>query len=208
MRCRVIAATNEGLEKLVHDGSFREDLFYRLNVLRVSIPPLRDRKGDIELLADRFLVDGAAAHGLPPARLTPPAVELLNGHSWPGNVRELKNVMERALVMSDGRAIEARHLLLDRREPRGIPNGNGTGYENGNGNGNGNGSHADAGGGLIAIPQGGRSLRSVEAELLRITLTLTSWNKSAAARILGISRPTLHKKLDEYEILQPAHEPS
>jgi transcriptional regulator with PAS, ATPase and Fis domain len=190
VRCRVIAATNHALESLVQEGSFREDLFYRLNVLRVSIPPLRERKGDVELLAERFLLDGAAAQGLPASRLTPPALELLNRHSWPGNVRELKNVMERALLMSDGRAIEVRHLLLDHREPRAIRDevaGSGAG-------------------GLIAIPPEGRSLRAVEAELLKITLRLTSWNKSAAARILGISRPTLHKKLDEYGILPPAEE--
>jgi transcriptional regulator with PAS, ATPase and Fis domain len=192
VRCRVIAATNNPLEKLVQDGSFREDLFYRLNVLRVSIPPLRDRKGDIELLAERFLMDGAAAHGLPAARLTRAAIEVLNRHTWPGNVRELKNVMERALVMSDGRAIEARHLLLDHREPRGARQG----------------PAAGAAGGLITIPPDGRSLRSVEAELLEITLQLTSWNKSAAARILGISRPTLHKKIDDYGITEPQREAS
>jgi transcriptional regulator with PAS, ATPase and Fis domain len=188
VRCRVIAATNEPLEKLVHEGSFREDLFYRLNVLRVSIPPLRERRGDVELLADRFLMDGAAAQGLRAVRLTPAAVEVLNRHTWPGNVRELKNVMERALVMSDGRAVEVRHLLLDRREPRISRH------------------EPDSRGGSIAIPADGRSLRSVEAELLKITLTLTSWNKSAAARILGISRPTLHKKLDEYSIAAPARD--
>jgi transcriptional regulator with PAS, ATPase and Fis domain len=188
VRCRVIAATNHALETLVQDGSFREDLFYRLNVLRVSIPPLRDRRGDVELLAERFLMDVADAQGLPPARLTPPAVELLNRHGWPGNVRELKNVMERALVMSDGRAIEVRHLILDQREPRGIR------------------VESASAGGVISIPPDGRSLRSVEAELVKITLRLTSWNKSAAARILGISRPTLHKKLDEYGIVQDGEE--
>jgi transcriptional regulator with PAS, ATPase and Fis domain len=186
VRCRVIAATNDPLEKLVQEGSFREDLFYRLNVLRVSIPPLRDRRGDVELLAERFLMDGAAAQGLAAVRLTPAALEILASHGWPGNVRELKNVIERALMMSDGRAVEARHLLLDRREPRAARR------------------EPDSLAGLIAIPPDGRSLRSVEAELLEITLHLTSWNKSAAARILGISRPTLHKKLDEYSIAAPA----
>jgi transcriptional regulator with PAS, ATPase and Fis domain len=188
VRCRVIAATNHALETLVHEGSFREDLFYRLNVLRVSIPPLRDRRGDVELLAERFLTDGAASHGLPTVRLTPAAAEVLERHSWAGNVRELKNVMERALVMSDGRAIEVRHLLLDQREPRGLR------------------AEAASAGALITIPPDGRSVRSVEAELIEITLRLTSGNKSAAARILGISRPTLHKKLDEYRILAPGEE--
>ena len=188
VRCRVIAATNEPLERLVQEGTFREDLFYRLNVLRVSIPPLRNRRGDVELLAERFLMDGAAAQGLPSVRLTPAALDILSRHSWPGNVRELKNVMERALVMSDGRAVDARHLLLDRRDAHPVRH------------------DPDSLGGLIAIPPDGRSLRSVEAELLRITLHLTSWNKSAAARILGISRPTLHKKLDEYSIAAPKRE--
>jgi two-component system, NtrC family, response regulator AtoC len=181
VRCRVIAATNEPLEKLVQEGFFREDLFYRLNVLRVSIPPLRDRTGDVRILAERFLADIAAAQGLQPARLTSSAITLLEAHSWPGNVRELKNVMERALVLSDGRAIDSSHLQLDRQDRH---------SDNGSKDAN----------GVIAVPRDGRTLASVEAELVRLTLDITAWNKSAAARMLGVSRPTLHRKIREYRI--------
>jgi transcriptional regulator with PAS, ATPase and Fis domain len=187
VRCRVIAATNVPLEDMVADGNFREDLFYRLNVLRVNIPPLRERQGDVTLLAERFLRELAAQHGLNPAHLTPSARTALEAHHWPGNVRELKNVMERALVMSDGRRIEPSHLTLD---PHGLRRESSLG--------------GDRSGGVILVPSVGRSMRSVEAELVRLTLKLTDGNKSAAARILGISRPTLHRKIAEYGIaLEP-----
>jgi transcriptional regulator with PAS, ATPase and Fis domain len=188
VRCRVIAASNEALEDMVTAGSFREDLFYRLNVLRVTIPPLRDRPGDVRVLTQRILKDLAAQHGLPAARVSTAAMSRLEQHSWPGNVRELKNVLERALVMSDGRGIEESDLLLERTRDM---------------------VHREGlvdGAGIIAVPPQGRSLRSVEAELVRMTLQLTKGNKSAAARVLGISRPTLHRKIEEYGIL-PATEP-
>jgi transcriptional regulator with PAS, ATPase and Fis domain len=189
VRCRVIAASNEALEDLVAAGSFREDLFYRLNVLRVTIPPLRERPGDVRVLAQRILKDLASAHGLAPARVSPAAMARLEQHVWPGNVRELKNVLERALVMSDGQVLDETHLLLERA--RGLSS---------------RAPGSDGSGGMIAVPAAGRSLRSVEAELVRITLQLTHGNKSAAARVLGISRPTLHRKIEEYGIL-PQIEP-
>jgi transcriptional regulator with PAS, ATPase and Fis domain len=192
VRCRVIAASNEALEDLVAAGSFREDLFYRLNVLRVAIPPLRDRPGDVRILAQRILRDLSTAHGLSAARVSAAAMDRLEQHSWPGNVRELKNVLERALVMSDGRVLEESDLLLERDRAPGI--------------GASRAFAGDSSGGVIAVPAQGRSLRSVEAELVRMTLQLTNGNKSAAARVLGISRPTLHRKIEEYGIL-PAPEP-
>jgi transcriptional regulator with PAS, ATPase and Fis domain len=185
IRCRVTTATNVPLELLVEDGSFREDLFYRLNVLRLVIPPLRAREGDVPTLAEHFLAELAVAQGLPRATLTPAARALMEDHSWPGNVRELKNVLERALVMCEGRELHARHLALGSRTA--TPRGGGTAI-----------------GGVIQVPTVGRTLRSVEAELVALTLSLTNWNKSAAARVLGISRPTLHRKIDEYGLAEPA----
>ena len=185
IRCRVTAATNVPLEALVEDGTFREDLFYRLNVLRLVIPPVRARAGDVSTLADHFLVELAVAQGLPRATLTPAARALMEDHSWPGNVRELKNVLERALVMCEGREVDARHLAIGTRTatPRG---------------------GATVVGGVIQVPSVGRTLRSVEAELVALTLALTNGNKSAAARVLGISRPTLHRKIEEYGLAEPA----
>src|SRR5687768_11696469 len=112
IKCRVTAASNVPLEDLVEGGLFREDLFYRLNVLRITIPPLRDRERDVTILARHFLTELAAAHGLPSARLTASAASALEAHEWPGNVRELKNVLERALVLCERGEIDDRHLAL------------------------------------------------------------------------------------------------
>ncbi len=183
VRSRIVAATNQPLEALVEEGLFREDLFYRLNVLCVTIPPLNEREGDVRLLTEHFLRELSEAQGLPAPRLGPEAAWALERHEWPGNVRELKNVLERALVLCDGQEIDTRHLIFDHRADRG-----------------GNVSAHDVAGGVIAVPASGRTLRSVEAELIGMTLSLTEWNKTAAARILGISRPTLHKKINEYEL--------
>ena len=180
IRARVVAATNQPLEELVEQGTFREDLFYRLNVLRIEIPPLRERQGDVKVLAEHFLEELTTVQGLPTPYLTPAALQTLEAHDWPGNVRELRNVLERALAMSDGGHIGERHLVLTHLDNRNSM------------------SVHEVAGGVIAIPADGRSISSVEAELLRITLDITGGNKSAAARILGISRPTLHKKVDEY----------
>ena len=181
IRCRLAAATNVPLEELVREGTFREDLFYRLNVLRLVIPPLRERVGDVAALTRYFMEDLARAHGLESVRLTPAASTVLKEHGWPGNVRELKNVLERALCMCDGSDVDVQHLALGRSPRRSQP------------------ETTDLGG-VIQVPTEGRSLRSVEGELVRLTMTLTEGNKSAAARILGISRPTLHRKIKEHDL--------
>ena len=109
---RVIAATNRDLRKAVERGTFREDLYYRLQVFDITIPPLRDRKSDVLLLADAFLQDIARSFGRPPAGLTAAARHALLEHSWPGNVRELRNALERAAILSEGGLIAPQHLLL------------------------------------------------------------------------------------------------
>ena len=109
---RVIAATNRNLDDAVGDGEFRADLYYRLNVFDIHIPPLRERPDDILPLAAGFLREFAGAT----AELTPEAMEALRGHDWPGNVRELRNVLERALIICDGPAIDAEHLCLRARK--------------------------------------------------------------------------------------------
>jgi DNA-binding NtrC family response regulator len=109
---RVIAATNQDLRKAVERGDFREDLYYRLQVFDIQIPPLRDRKGDILLLADAFLQDIGKSFGRPPAGLTRDAKDALLRHHWPGNVRELRNALERAAILCEGGLISAQHLSL------------------------------------------------------------------------------------------------
>src|SRR5512133_2841792 len=105
---RVIAATNRDLDDAVAQGNFRADLYYRLNVFDIRIPPLRERRDDILPLADSFLREFAGST----AEVTPEAIETLRGHDWPGNVRELRNVLERALIMCDGQIIDTEHLCL------------------------------------------------------------------------------------------------
>jgi Nif-specific regulatory protein len=107
---RLIAATNKDMEKAIADGAFREDLFYRLNVFAIFIPPLRERKPDVLLLADHFLERFASEHGKDIRRISTPAIDMLTAYHWPGNVRELQNVIERAVLVCDGLVLHAHHL--------------------------------------------------------------------------------------------------
>jgi two-component system NtrC family response regulator len=178
IECRLIAATNISIERAVDEGTFREDLFYRLNVLRVDIPTLRSRRGDVDVLARHFLVESAREHDMPAKQLAPDALALLRGHSWPGNVRELKNVIERACVLSGAsERIEADHLLIQRRVARA------------------NVATGTPLAGEIEVPITGKTLREIEYEAARLTLQATDGNQSKAAKLLGISRPTLTRIL-------------
>ena len=180
--CRIIAATNATIEDAVESGAFREDLFYRLNVLRVDIPPLRSRAGDVDLLAHHFLAESSREHGWPSKVFMPDALVALRAHAWPGNVRELKNVVERAAIMSGtSRVIEADLLALHQRVAR-----------------NGQPRRA-ATFGEIDIPLSGKTLEQIEREAARLTLQLTRGNQSKAAKLLGISRPTLARILRDAE---------
>ncbi len=176
VRCRVIAGTNRPLESEVAGGKFREDLFYRLNVLRLELPPLRERPGDIESIARHFSQQVALEHGIPVKELSPRALALLRAHDWPGNVRELKNVVQRAALLGVRPRIHADDLAITQRA----------------GPGGGEAGPSDR---VITIPESGKTLSSAEAELVRHTLEITGGNRSAAARMLGISRPTLLRKV-------------
>ena len=178
-RCRVIASSNGSFEDALSEGRFREDLFYRLNVLRINIPPLRER-GDDRLIMARYFMDQISHEmGVAPKPFSANAIDILNLHNWPGNIREMKNVVQRAIVLSDGPEIAAEHLSIFEREWNA-------------------GGQDDDPGQSIRIPDTGMTLAEIEAEALRITLKLTGGNRSAAARILGISRPTIHRKIREY----------
>jgi transcriptional regulator with PAS, ATPase and Fis domain len=178
IECRIVAATNVAIEDAVEAGTFREDLFYRLNVLRVDIPPLRDRPEDLEVLARHFLADVARAQNAREKSLSAEALAALRDHRWPGNVRELRNVMERAAVVSgDEPTIRASHLLIQQRVARSALGGE-PGLA-----------------GTIAIPVTGKPLAEIEREAAQLTLQHTGGNRSRAARLLGISRPTLARIL-------------
>jgi two-component system, NtrC family, response regulator HydG len=179
VRCRLFAATSEPLDESVVRGRIRDDLHHRLSTGRVWIPPLRDRDGDLPILARHFLEELAEHRGLSALTLSSDSLTVLEGHNWPGNVRELRAVLAEAADRCEGEAIRPEHLSLGARTRV-------------------SGGEGGAATGFIAIPSDGRSMASVEAEAVRLTLEITGWNKSAAARILEISRPTLARKIDRY----------
>lgn len=176
INCRIVAAANLSLHDAVVRLEFREDLYYRLNVFRIALPPLRERPGDVELLARHFLAELAEQQGLQPKVLDTSATAALNAHNWPGNIRELKNVIEHAAILSDDNVIRGEHLMIQQRTV--LP-----------------ATSAPDDSRQIRIPQEGKTLESIEQEAVRLTLQITHGNRSAAARILGISRPTLARKL-------------
>jgi len=176
---RILAATNRDLKKEVEAGRFREDLYYRLNVVSVPVPPLRERAEDIPLLAQFFLGRFAEKNRKRIKGFTPAAMDHLVRCAWPGNVRELENAVERAVILSVGEYVTERELpLCDARTPAPalatLAEGGGVGLT-------------------------GRPLDDVEREVILATLDSCGGNKSEAARVLGITRATLHKKLKKYE---------
>ncbi len=182
LSARIIAGTNASLEIAVSQGTFRADLFYRLNVARIELPPLRERHGDIALLSRHFVSRHAESEGSPALRISDAAVAILERYGWPGNIRELRNVIERALVVCNGDTIEPRHLSLQRRSLVPI---------------------ADPPSGVsIRIPPEGKSLDAIVHEAVHATMALTGGNLSAAARMLAISRPTLSRKLREQGLVR------
>jgi DNA-binding NtrC family response regulator len=176
---RVIAATNRDLKAAVADGSFREDLYYRLNVVPIVLPPLRDRREDIPLLVSHLLERLAAETGRHVEGVTAEAMERLCAHPWPGNVRELRNILERALVVASGHILTPRDLGLD--------GGAGTAPEQ-------------------VVEEGTpASLEQVEREHVAHVLERTGGNVSRAARLLGIDRVTLYNKMKRYGIHRDVH---
>lgn len=167
---RVIAATSRDLEAMVAAGEFRADLYYRLNVITLHTPPLRERLDDIEPLVENLLEEIARRHGMPPCEIGPAALERLRRHRWPGNVRELSNVLERAVLMSDASVLEAADLERVLPAGRTVP-------------------------GASGAPAFAAAVASAEREAIRSALRSTQGNKSQAAKVLGISRAALYEKI-------------
>ncbi len=171
---RVITATNADPAEAVQAGQLREDLYYRLNVLAIHLPPLRERKEDLPLLVDAFLKEFNAQNGRSIAGIAPDAMRALERHAWPGNVRELRNLIERATIMTAGRLIEIGDLPpLTGLQP----------------------TAADA---LRLEP--GMTVDLAERRLIEVTLEHTGHNKTRAAQLLGISLTTLHNKLNRFKL--------
>jgi two-component system response regulator FlrC len=190
---RVIATTNRDLREMVRAGSFREDLFYRLNVIPLRLPALRERMQDIEPLARAFFTD----RGYKKTYLSPSALADLTARSWPGNVRELFNVLERAAILAPGGTIESEHLLLeeDMAAALGGPNG-------GTWNVTAAAQEAPAANdGMDKIPAR-MSVREMEERLIYKTLAEVRNNRTEAAKLLGISVRTLRNKLKQYRLRQ------
>jgi len=177
--CRIIAATNRNLKEEVDAGRFREDLYYRLNVVTIHVPPLRERKDDIPLLTEHFLVKFRYTPTSPPARISEEAMQTLIAYDWPGNVRQLEHTIERAVIMARGGIITSQHLALDETEEL---------------------SFID----LNQRLQQGESLPEVLAEVERKMMTRaldrTNGNRHAAARMLGIDIATLERGLAEHRL--------
>lgn len=178
---RIIAASNKNLEASVAEKTFREDLFYRLSVFPLTIPPLRERREDIPALVEHFIAKFSLEMNIPQKSISPDAIDLLKSYSWKGNVRELENVIERALILCDGDTITEKELRL-----------NPSGYDES---------------GLETIPLDGTlddsakaALRIAESKRIKKALEETSGNKSRAAELLKVSYKTLLTKIKDYRI--------
>jgi two-component system NtrC family response regulator len=177
---RIIAATHRNLRTMVEDAQFREDLFYRLSVVTMNLPSLRERKEDIPLLIDHFLKKHCARYQIPALSISDEALEALMGHSWPGNVRELENVVEHLVVLGKGDLIKPEHLPPEVRQTKSRV------------------SRIS-----LKLPEQGISLEEVEKEILLQALEKHHWNQTTAARYLDISRKTLIYRMEKYGLSTP-----
>ena len=180
---RVVAATNQDLRAALEQGTFREDLYYRLNVVPINIPPLRERKEDIPYLVDHFIERFARESGKPIQGITRAAQKMLMEFHWPGNVRELENIIERAVALSAGDMLDVADIRLDLSpsHPAGADIA----------------SSAMSAGGTTAFPPPGVTLEQFEDEIIKEALRRAGGNKSHAARLLGLSRNALRYRLSK-----------
>ena len=179
---RVVAATNLDLEKAVKEGKFREDLFYRLNLLTINIPTLRERADDVPEIANHYLKYYTTIYRKPDLHFKPEALEALKNYSWPGNIRELCNIIERAVLLSRGKNLGLKNIksalkngrvgLNERRQI------------------------------VIDVPPQGVSLQEIEHLIIKQVLDMFNWNKTKAADFLNISRPRLRRIIENIGLEQ------
>jgi PAS domain S-box-containing protein len=180
---RIITATNRDLQALVTEGSFREDLFYRLNVVKIQLPPLRERKEDLPLLIEHFIKKYSAQQGKDIVGISPPALAILMRYDYPGNIRELENIIEYSFILCDGGYIQPEHLP----DPF-SPDGDGII--------------------LPGVPMGSvsstpQSLEEIEKQAISLALERNKWKKMATCRELGVSKDTLRRKIKKYDLQSP-----
>ncbi|MFP4156865.1 MAG: sigma-54-dependent transcriptional regulator [Opitutales bacterium] len=203
---RILATTNRDLMQTVRDGDFREDLYYRLNVFPLQSPALRERRGDVRLLAQNFLQALALKHGAKCRDFSAAAYKMLDAHNWPGNVRELQNVVERAVILSaDKQLIEASVLPLEMHHPSDDAAGGGSSGAAAAGDGEGGGASApvvEPGSPVVAADSAENvdwSLEGMERKLILETLRKTGGKRSQAAELMQVSIRTLFNKLNQYK---------
>ena len=176
---RVVAGTNLDLTEEIRQGRFREDLYFRLNVIPIHLPPLRERRDDVPLLLEHFVQFFCKEHGYDQKTITPKAVQALQQYSWPGNVRELKNLVERLVILS-GPVIDTADLPDEIQKKRAV---------------------------VDFASLGNRTLKEIREEVERsyilMKLQENDWNISRTAELLGIERTNLHKKMKNYNIQRP-----
>ncbi|WP_372369334.1 sigma-54-dependent transcriptional regulator [Candidatus Uabimicrobium sp. HlEnr_7] len=172
---RFIAATHVNLEKKVAEGKFREDLYYRLKVLKIELPPLREHREDIPSLVNHFIRRHSEENNKEIESISEEALNLLSSYDWPGNIRELERAIESAIVMCEGNILEPEHFSKEIQNTK-------------------------IKGDVVTIQVGSSSLKEVEKELIRCTFLKTGGNKTKTAKILGIGIRTLYRKIDEYDL--------
>jgi DNA-binding NtrC family response regulator len=191
---RVIAATNRDLEKLARSGAFREDLFYRLNVVPIDLPPLRERKEDIPDLVEHFLEQFNREFKKKTKGVTDDAMACLTRHDWPGNVRELRNVIERVMILEDRAEVDVADLPEDIVHRQDLAGDEDVVADP-------SGAETASAAGLIRLPEAGVSLRDVQFELVRQALERTGGNQTKAAQLLRISRDALRYKMKSFGLV-------
>ena len=180
---RVIAATNRDLHAAIERGGFREDLYYRLGVFEIALPPLRHRLDDILELADSFLEEIGETVGRPAAGIARDAKDQLLRYAWPGNVRELRNAIERAVILADGGLIRSEHLPVTSPRQAAPP-------------------AADTAA-ATSLPAGRVNLDAIERSLVVQALTEARHNKTRAAKLLGLTRAQLYSRIEKYQLAEP-----
>ncbi|MCK5161139.1 MAG: sigma-54-dependent Fis family transcriptional regulator, partial [Candidatus Aureabacteria bacterium] len=165
---RIIAATNKNLEPLIKSGQFREDLYYRLNVIHFHLPPLRQRKTDIPLFVNRFIEELGKSSGKLIESISEDALKILVNYSWPGNIRQLKNVLERMILLTSSRTLDVKDIPQEITAVEGVPS------------------------------KAGTTIKNAEKDLIIKELENTGGNKTETAKRLGISRKTLYRKMEEF----------
>jgi DNA-binding NtrC family response regulator len=177
---RIIAATNRPLEKLIEEKKFREDLYYRLNIITVDVPPLRDRREDIPLLVDHFLQRFAAEFRKPVRDVSSDALRKLESYEWPGNVRELKNVIERAVLLGTGPVVAADDLTMGRTVA----------------------AAPEKDKKLFSLPAKGFKFDDLEKDIVLQALERTAWNQTRAGELLGMTRDQIHYRMEKFGLLK------